>query len=106
MGDKRSFLDASTNGKTTLATSRRSFIWKQCAGVALGLCLAAIDLTALIMVSETDPARDRSFFWKPSDTLRDHSFREPLSPIEGLKRQGCSATAVGLHSKRPAQAKG
>jgi hypothetical protein len=42
MGDKRSFLDASTNGKATLATSRRSFIagWKLCAGVALGLCLA------------------------------------------------------------------
>ena len=32
----------STNGKTTLATSRRNFIagWKLCAGVALGLCLA------------------------------------------------------------------
>jgi hypothetical protein len=43
MGDKRSFLDASTNGKATLATSRRSFIagWKLCAGVALGLCLEA-----------------------------------------------------------------
>jgi hypothetical protein len=52
MGDKSSFLDASTNGKATLATSRRSFIWKQCAGVALGLCLPAIDLTALIMVSK------------------------------------------------------
>ena len=37
--DKKSFLDASTNGKATLATSRRSFIagWKLCAGVALGL---------------------------------------------------------------------
>ena len=41
MGDKRSFLDASTNEKATLATSRRSFIagWKLCAGVALGLGL-------------------------------------------------------------------
>jgi Hint domain len=41
--DKRSFLDASANGKATLATSRRSFIagWKLCAGAALGLCLAA-----------------------------------------------------------------
>jgi Hint domain len=37
------FLDASANGKATLATSRRSFIagWKLCAGAALGLCLAA-----------------------------------------------------------------
>jgi hypothetical protein len=43
MGDKRSFLDATANGKATLATSRRSFIagWKLCAGMALGLCLAA-----------------------------------------------------------------
>jgi Hint domain len=41
MGDKRSFLDASTNEKATLATSRRSFIagWKLCAGAALGLGL-------------------------------------------------------------------
>jgi hypothetical protein len=41
MGDKRSFLDASTNEKATLATSRRGFIagWKLCAGVALGLGL-------------------------------------------------------------------
>jgi len=40
--DGASFLDASANGKATLATSRRSFIagWKLCAGVALGLCLA------------------------------------------------------------------
>ena len=42
--DRRSSLDASANGKTTLTTSRRSFIagWKLCAGagagVALGLC--------------------------------------------------------------------
>ena len=43
MGDKRSFLDASTNEKATLATSRRSFIagWKLCAGVAWGFGLAA-----------------------------------------------------------------
>jgi hypothetical protein len=91
MGDKISFLDASTNGKATLATSRHSFIAVRnlCAGVAFGLCLGATDLTALIM-------------------LRGHSFRDPLSPIEGLQRQGCSAAAVGLHSKRPAhaQAKG
>jgi hypothetical protein len=40
--DDRSSLDASANGKATLATSRRSFIagWKLCAGVALGLCWA------------------------------------------------------------------
>jgi Hint domain len=39
--DGKSSLDASANGKATLATSRRSFIagWKLCAGVALGLCL-------------------------------------------------------------------
>jgi Hint domain len=37
----RSSLDASADGKATLATSRRSFIagWKLCAGVALGLCV-------------------------------------------------------------------
>jgi len=39
--DGASFLDASANGKATLATSRRSFIagWKLCAGAALGLGL-------------------------------------------------------------------
>jgi hypothetical protein len=43
MGDKRWSLDAATNEKATLTTSRRSFIagWKLCAGVALGLSLAA-----------------------------------------------------------------
>jgi Hint domain len=48
MGDERSFLDASTNGKATLATSRRSFIagWKLCAGAALGLCLAGRSASA------------------------------------------------------------
>jgi Hint domain len=41
--DGRGSIDASVNGKATLATSRRSFIaaWKLCAGVALGLCLEA-----------------------------------------------------------------
>jgi Hint domain len=40
---EKNFLDASANGKATLATSRRSFFagWKLCAGAALGLCLAA-----------------------------------------------------------------
>jgi hypothetical protein len=40
--DEKNFLDPSTDGKATVATSRRSFIagWKLCAGVALGLCLA------------------------------------------------------------------
>jgi hypothetical protein len=44
MGDKSSFLDASANGKATLATSRRSFIagWKLCAEVALGLGLLVL----------------------------------------------------------------
>jgi hypothetical protein len=46
MGDN--FLDASTNGKATVATSRRSFIagWKLCAGVALGLYLAGRSASA------------------------------------------------------------
>ena len=46
MGDN--FLDATTNGKATLATSRRSFIagWKLCAGVALGLYLAGRSASA------------------------------------------------------------
>jgi hypothetical protein len=41
--DGKSSLDASANGEATLTTSRRSFIagWKLCAGVALGLGLAA-----------------------------------------------------------------
>jgi Hint domain len=41
--DGRSPLDDSRNARATLGTSRRSFIagWKQCAGAALGLCLAA-----------------------------------------------------------------
>jgi hypothetical protein len=45
---ERSSLDASANGKATLATSRRSFIagWKLCAGAALGLCLAARSASA------------------------------------------------------------
>ena len=46
--DKKNFLDASTNGKATLATSRRSFIagWKLCAGVALGLGLSLAERSA------------------------------------------------------------
>jgi hypothetical protein len=50
MGDNRSFLDASTNGKATLTTSRRSFIagWKLCAGVVLGLCLAGRSASAQV----------------------------------------------------------
>jgi Hint domain len=57
MGDKRSFLDASTNGKGTLATSRRSFIagWKLCAGAALGLCLAARSASAQTAATQTAP---------------------------------------------------
>jgi len=40
--DEKNFLDPSTKGKATVATSRRSFIagWKLCAVAALGLCLA------------------------------------------------------------------
>jgi hypothetical protein len=46
--DGRSSLNASTNGKATLATSRRSFIagWKLCAAAALGLGLAARSASA------------------------------------------------------------
>jgi phage terminase large subunit-like protein len=45
--------------------------------VYLGLDLSGTtDLTALVMVSATDPARVRSFFWKPVDTLREHPFRD------------------------------
>jgi Hint domain len=41
--DEKNFLDSFINERATLATSRRSFIagWKLCAGVALGLGLAA-----------------------------------------------------------------
>jgi hypothetical protein len=56
MGDKSSFLGASTNGKATLATSRRSFIagWKLCAGAALG-CLAARSSSAQAAVPTPTP---------------------------------------------------
>jgi phage terminase large subunit-like protein len=60
--------------------------WMACIGeseieqgevVYLGLDLSSTtDLTALLMVTAEDPARVRSFFWKPRDTLRDHSFRD------------------------------
>jgi Hint domain len=55
MGDKNSFLDASTNGKAKLATSRRSFIagWKLCAGVALGLCLSGRSASAQTAATQT-----------------------------------------------------
>ena len=61
MGDKRSFLDASTNKNATLATSRRSFIagWKLCAGVALGLGLGLAGRSASAQTAQTaiDTAR-------------------------------------------------
>jgi phage terminase large subunit-like protein len=45
--------------------------------VYLGLDLAAsLDLTALVMVSASDPARVMPFFWKPADTLAEHSDRD------------------------------
>jgi phage terminase large subunit-like protein len=60
--------------------------WLACAGevefadredVYLGLHLSSTtDLTALIMSSASDPARIRAYFWKPSDTLREHSYRD------------------------------
>jgi phage terminase large subunit-like protein len=50
---------------------------EECEVVYLGLDLSSTtDLTALIMVTATDPARVRSFFWKPAETLREHSFRD------------------------------
>jgi phage terminase large subunit-like protein len=60
--------------------------WKDCAAdaaiaegeeVYLGLDLSAsLDLTALVMVSASEPARVMPFFWKPADTLREHSDRD------------------------------
>ena len=60
--------------------------WMECVGnaaiasgeeVYLGLDLAAsLDLTALVMVSARDPARVVPFFWKPADTLAEHSDRD------------------------------
>ena len=60
--------------------------WLACAGdvnfrdgeeVYLGLDLSAsLDLTALVMVSASDPARVVPFFWKPADTLRNHGERD------------------------------
>lgn len=45
--------------------------------IYLGLDLSSvIDLTALIMASADDPARVKSFFWKPEDLLRDQSTRD------------------------------
>lgn len=60
--------------------------WMSCAGevafadredVYLGLDLSStIDLTALIMASASEPVRIRAYFWKPADTLREHSYRD------------------------------
>ena len=60
--------------------------WMDCEGdvaiadgeeVYLGLDLSAsLDLTALVMVSASDPARVQPFFWKPADTMRDHADRD------------------------------
>jgi hypothetical protein len=54
---EKNFLDASANGKATLATSRRSFVagWKLCAGVALGLCLTARSSSAQIYSPTPSP---------------------------------------------------
>ena len=53
--DGASFLDASANGKATLATSRRSFIagWKLCAGAALGLGLGLAGRSASAQTAQT-----------------------------------------------------
>jgi phage terminase large subunit-like protein len=45
--------------------------------VYLGLDLASVnDLSALAMVSATDPARVKAFFWKPAELLVEHSNRD------------------------------
>jgi phage terminase large subunit-like protein len=45
--------------------------------VYLGLDLSAsLDLTALVVVSASDPARVQPYFWKPADTLREHAERD------------------------------
>lgn len=60
--------------------------WMACVGavefkpgeeVYLGLDLAtSVDLTAMVMGSVSDPVRVQPFFWKPHDTLADHSRRD------------------------------
>lgn len=45
--------------------------------IYLGLDLSAtLDLTALVMGSAADPCRVRPFFWKPTETLLEHSNRD------------------------------
>jgi hypothetical protein len=58
MGLKVDGLDASANGKATLATSRRSFIagWKLCAGVALGLGLGLAGRSASAQTYSPTPS--------------------------------------------------
>jgi hypothetical protein len=67
--DEKNFLDASANGKATLATSRRSFIagWKLCAGVALGLCLAGRSSSAQTVI---DTARHKSSCLHPGTRIK------------------------------------
>jgi hypothetical protein len=65
--DGKSSLDASTNGKATLTTSRRSFIaagWNLCAGVALGLCVRSSWARA---AAPTPVPCSRDWLWHPSD---------------------------------------
>ena len=60
--------------------------WMACVGdaaiedgeeVYLGLDLSSInDLTALVMVSASDPSRVQPFLWKPADLLDEHSDRD------------------------------
>lgn len=60
--------------------------WMACKGAAefidgervfLALDMSAVvDLTALVMVSESDPSRVRPFFWKPADLLSEQSARD------------------------------
>jgi phage terminase large subunit-like protein len=64
-----------------------------------GLDLSAkTDLTAMVLVfpSETEPIKFDvvSYFWKPNDTLRDHSLRDRV-PYETWHKQGYLSTTPG-----------
>ena len=64
-----------------------------------GLDLSAkTDLTAFVLVfpDDNDPAKFdvQSFFWKPHDTLRDHSLRDRV-PFETWHKQGWLFTTPG-----------
>jgi hypothetical protein len=59
----KSYRNAPSNGKATLAASQRSFIagWKLCAGAALGLCLAARSSSALTTLDTASRKKSSCF---------------------------------------------